>query len=336
MASGRATPPSPRRRAYRWVWWLGRDRYLSGHPGRLRARSRSHPDRPVGDLVRRASESGRARRAEGEPPEGDGGRGRAGEIRTRDLLVPNQALCRAKLPPAVLGSGTRQASESLLPGSARDGAQPPHTCLPLHRAAPWRLLRPRYDWRPFDFVVALVGLAFLAYALWGAGLAIGSVQDASALDRECPRGACDRPGTVTAHERVNISPSRGLDFCVLTIAIDNVMREAAVPGYRCSAFGNGTQVSATVWRGQVVTIKSAAGRLETYLHPSVGLLIGLWRMLGLVPFFVCMAIIHLDLAHHPHVMRIRRRLSPKPSTDLHPAHPHERTHRIFSRGRRRP
>src|SRR5712664_4323651 len=27
-------------------------------------------------------------------------RGRAGEIRTRGLLVPNQALCRAKLPPA--------------------------------------------------------------------------------------------------------------------------------------------------------------------------------------------------------------------------------------------
>src|SRR5579872_4498687 len=26
--------------------------------------------------------------------------GRAGEIRTRGLLVPNQALCRAKLPPA--------------------------------------------------------------------------------------------------------------------------------------------------------------------------------------------------------------------------------------------
>src|SRR6266567_5007355 len=32
-----------------------------------------------------------------------GSRGRAGEIRTRGLLVPNQALCRAKLPPV---SGT--------------------------------------------------------------------------------------------------------------------------------------------------------------------------------------------------------------------------------------
>src|SRR6266851_6437372 len=31
-------------------------------------------------------------------------RGRAGEIRTRGLLVPNQALYRAKLPPANVGA----------------------------------------------------------------------------------------------------------------------------------------------------------------------------------------------------------------------------------------
>ena len=35
-----------------------------------------------------------------EPDDQTGVDGRAGEIRTRDLLVPNQALCRAKLPPA--------------------------------------------------------------------------------------------------------------------------------------------------------------------------------------------------------------------------------------------
>src|SRR5438067_11881226 len=34
----------------------------------------------------------------GSSPRG-GESGRAGEIRTRGLLVPNQALCRAKLPP---------------------------------------------------------------------------------------------------------------------------------------------------------------------------------------------------------------------------------------------
>src|SRR5216684_1778469 len=40
--------------------------------------------------------------------------GRAGEIRTRGLLVPNQALCRAKLPPVVLFLSTNGAERWVL------------------------------------------------------------------------------------------------------------------------------------------------------------------------------------------------------------------------------
>src|SRR5713226_3910452 len=41
--------------------------------------------------------------------------GRAGEIRTRGLLVPNQALCRAKLPPAAAAGKIQTDNRSSAP-----------------------------------------------------------------------------------------------------------------------------------------------------------------------------------------------------------------------------
>src|SRR4029077_17225098 len=55
--------------------------------------------------------------------------GRAGEIRTRGLLVPNQALCRAKLPPAPRDSIRQPRPRARLEQSAHGTS--PMTVQPL-------------------------------------------------------------------------------------------------------------------------------------------------------------------------------------------------------------
>jgi hypothetical protein len=180
-------------------------------------------------------------------------------------------------------------------------------------AARSRLLLPHQTWDKVDFAIAVIGAAFLAYGLWGAATALFAVQDEIALDRDCAQGECSHPGVLVAHQASSFPGSsgvffigRGRTYCVLTMNLEAGPRQTAIDGSFCPRLVDGSNLTADIWRGDVVYVRIPAGKIGTFLHPSAGIAIGLTHALGLIPAALFAALIHYDLAHHPVMRRIRR------------------------------
>jgi hypothetical protein len=213
-----------------------------------------------------------------------------------------------------------------------------------------RLLRPHRDWHLFDFVISAVSLVFLGIAASGALTLLGGLLDLSALGRDCASGSCTQTGKLSAHDRTYINSvaifgaGGKIDHCVLTLDLAGGSKQAAVNGPACHQMQDGSPISAEVWRGNVVRADTQAGRMDTYLNPSLAVIVGLWRMLALVPFGIGLALIHIDFLNHHRVVRIRHRLfnqSPLPSSypqrgSEHLRHHQDAAHRLspHHRGRR--
>jgi hypothetical protein len=177
-----------------------------------------------------------------------------------------------------------------------------------------RVLRPRQTWHVLDFVLAAVAACCLAYALWGAATALAALEQLRELGVACAHGACTHHGMVRAHSVVVGSANRyggpggGVNYCAMTMDLDVGTRKAAVISSTCNGLNDGQSVDAEIWRGNVVTVTTPAGTIGTFLHPSVGLFLGLWRMLALVPFLALVAMIHTDVVNH-RAWRVFRRVA---------------------------
>jgi hypothetical protein len=182
---------------------------------------------------------------------------------------------------------------------------------------PLRVLRPHRDWLVLDFVVAAIGLIFLALALSGLVAGIGAGTDLAALSTDCSASRCLHTGTLDSKERIHTSVGGygGLysvgpspDYCVLTMKLDIGTEQAAVPGPICDVLSVPSPIKAELWRGRAVAVQTKAGTVATFMDPSNALFSGLLRMIALVPFGLCVAMIEVDVARHRHVWRVRHRL----------------------------
>lgn len=188
---------------------------------------------------------------------------------------------------------------------------------PVSARQPRRVFRPHRDWLALDFILAAVGLVFLAVAVSGLATLAGAAADLSALSSDCGDGRCDHLGTLTVKQRTYfpISGYGGLyevgpspDYCALTLSLDVGTNQAAVAGPLCNTVSTPSPVTATIWHGRVVTVEMNGRSVPTYFHPSFGIVPGLLRLLALIPVALCVALIEVDIANHRHVWRVRRRL----------------------------
>jgi len=90
--------------------------------------------------------------------------------------------------------------------------------------------------------------------------------------------------------------------------LDIGQRQAALAGRVCRQIPVGSPIDATIWRGNVVIVKTTIGTMGTYDNPGTGLGVGLFRMLAILPALLLVAMIHVDIANHRVVRRIRGRL----------------------------
>jgi hypothetical protein len=166
----------------------------------------------------------------------------------------------------------------------------------------------------FDFVVAGVGLVFAAFGGWGVAIAAEEGAEMVQLANECGSAACFRTAYVTSHSRVYIPPvtSYGaygvgsrVDICFVSLAFSGIAKDAAIAGPSCARLADGGEVVTRVWRGDVMDVEVAGVDYISYLNPETGFLVGLFRMLGLLPALVCFAVVHYDLANHHMVRRLR-------------------------------
>jgi hypothetical protein len=176
-----------------------------------------------------------------------------------------------------------------------------------------RVLRPHRGWQTLDFVLAAVALAFLALALGGLSDLLGAWRDVEALQRDCPNSVCVHHGTVAGTYTYFASTySTSTSYCVLTIALDTGRRQVGLAGRVCSQIPDGSTVDATIWRGKVVIVKTAAGTMGTLENPGTNVGSGVFRMLAIVPVLLLVAMIHVDIANHRVVRRVLRRAPLEP------------------------
>jgi len=152
-----------------------------------------------------------------------------------------------------------------------------------------------------DFVLAAIALGCLAYALLGVANVATALRDLNAMNLVCADGGCAHHGVLTAHSFIG-SGGRRTNYCILTVDLDVGTRQAVVIGSTCDGLTDGSRVDAEIWKGTIVAVTTSGGTIGTVEHPSVGVFIGLYRMLALVPFALFVAMIHIDIANH-HVVR---------------------------------
>ena len=145
--------------------------------------------------------------------------------------------------------------------------------------------------------------------LWTARLGDGggSLNDLSSIERECPFSDCVAHGTVTASSAFGIGYGFG-KYCVITIDLGGRSRNVSLAGTVCSQIPVGSEVDATSWRGKIVIVKTTAGTFGTTDNPGAGVGAGLFKVLAFVPLLLLVAMIHVDIANHRVVRRIRGRL----------------------------
>lgn len=180
-----------------------------------------------------------------------------------------------------------------------------------------RVLQPHREWLLLDFVLAAIGLIFLAVAISGLVAGIGAGSDLAALNRDCSASRCFHTGTLASKQRTH-TPDGGYgglysvgpspDYCVLTMKLDVGIEQAAVPGPVCDQLTVPSPIKAELWRGRTMAVETNARTVPTFMDPSNALFSGLLRMLALLPFGLCVAMIEVDVARHRHVWRVRHRL----------------------------
>lgn len=153
-----------------------------------------------------------------------------------------------------------------------------------------------------DFVLAGIALLCLAYALTGAAMIASAWNDLALIQRDCSAGECDHDGRITGASSFQVF--RYQYFCALTLDLDTGTRRVAVDWRNCSQFTPGSPVVATVWRGNVVVVKTVVGTMGTTENPGVNVGYGLGRLLGLIPLALVLGMIHVDVANHPVVVRV--------------------------------
>jgi hypothetical protein len=166
-----------------------------------------------------------------------------------------------------------------------------------------RVLYPHQHWQTLDFVLGGIALCCLAFGLFGLETAASALNDVSSIQRECGFDECVQHGTVTAAAS-NYATSFGR-YCSLTIDLNGSSRRVSIAGSVCSQIPVGSAADATVWRGKIVVVKTVAGTFGTTDNPGVGVGAGLFRMLAFVPFLLLVAMIHVDIANHRVVRRMR-------------------------------
>ena len=172
-----------------------------------------------------------------------------------------------------------------------------------------RVLRPQEHWQTLDFVLAVIALAFVGFALVGLSNVVGALNDTRALQQDCPDSECVHHGTVSGSTTyVATRYSLGSAYCIITMDLDIGRRQAALAGRVCREIPAGSPIDATVWRGSVVIVKTSIGTMGTYDNPGTDLGVGLFRMLAILPALLLVAMIHVDIANHRVVRGIRGRL----------------------------
>jgi len=172
-----------------------------------------------------------------------------------------------------------------------------------------RVLRPQEHWQTLDFVLAAIALACLGFALVGLSNVAGALNDTRALQEDCPGTECVHHGTVSGSSTYGSQRfAPGSTFCIITMDLDIGQRQAALAGTVCRQIPVGSPVDATIWRGSVVIVKTAIGTMGTANNPGGGVGVGLFRMLAILPALLLVAMIHVDIANHRVVRRIRGRL----------------------------
>ena len=157
-----------------------------------------------------------------------------------------------------------------------------------------------------DFVLAGIALACLAVAVSGGVLVAGALEDMNSIANECADSACTHTAIVLKAERTRLAAPpitpvvsvRPVDYCVLTLALDLGTLRAAVDGGQCPLLTAGSRVPVEVWRGIVETVTARDGVFPTYLNPETTAFAASFRLLGLLPFGLLIAMIEIDLAHH--------------------------------------
>jgi hypothetical protein len=96
-------------------------------------------------------------------------------------------------------------------------------------------------------------------------------------------------------------------YCPITVGLSGGSRQVWISGSVCDQIPVGSGVDATIWRGKIVIVKTAAGTFGTADNPGVGIGAGLFKMLAFVPFLLLVAMIHVDVANHRVVRRLRSR-----------------------------
>jgi len=172
-----------------------------------------------------------------------------------------------------------------------------------------RVLGPQEHWQTLDFVLAAIALAFLAFALLGLSNIAGALNDMRVLQQDCPDSECLHHGTVSGSFTYGVQRySLGAAYCVITMDLDVGRRQAALAGTVCRQIPVGSSIDATIWRGDVVLVKTAIGTMGTANNPGGGIGVGLFRMLTILPALLLVAMIHVDIANHRVVRRIRGKL----------------------------
>ena len=165
-----------------------------------------------------------------------------------------------------------------------------------------------------DFVLAAVALCFLLYGLWGVGMGMAALADMRALELVCGETQCDHHGVLAAHSVTYTSanwlfgPGGGFNYCMLAMDLDVGRRQAAVVASTCARVADGGPVDAEIWRGNVVSVTTSAGRMGTLEHPAAELYLGLYRSVALLAFALFVVLIHIDVANHRAVWMVRRRI----------------------------
>jgi hypothetical protein len=172
-----------------------------------------------------------------------------------------------------------------------------------------RVLQPQEHWQTLDFVLAVIALAFLGFALVGLSNVVGALNDTRALQQDCPDSECVHHGKVSGSisfvaTRFSSAPA----YCIITMDLDVGQRQAALAGTVCRQIPVGSPIDATIWRGNVVLVKTTIGTMGTANNPGGGIGVGLFRMLAVLPALLLVAMIHVDIANHRVVRRIRGQL----------------------------
>jgi hypothetical protein len=169
-----------------------------------------------------------------------------------------------------------------------------------------RVLYPHQHWQTLDFVLGGIAVLSLAYGLLGLAMVASALNDVNSIQRECSFNECAQHGTVTKAAFTYFTTAYGR-YCPITVDLNGGSHQVLIAGSVCNQIPVGSGVDATIWRGKIVIVKTAAGTFGTADNPGVGIGAGLFKMLAFVPFLLLVAMIHVDVANHRVVRRLRSR-----------------------------